>query len=146
MRGNTFLDTNIWLYQILTSEDAESQRKKERSLALCLEPDIKIFTSVQVLNEISNVMLKKFSFEKSKVLDFLNQIINTVEVIPLQAAIALDAVEISYRYGFSFYDASIVASAFSVKCLQLVTEDLRNQQIIKYQSHQLIVVNPFDAN
>ena len=48
--------------------------------------------------------------------------------------------------GFSFYDASIVASAFSVKCLQLVTEDLQNQQIIKYQSHQLIVINPFDAN
>lgn len=92
MRGNTFLDTNIWLYQILTSEDAESQRKKQRAIALCLEPDIKIFTSVQVLNEISNVLLKKFSFEKSKVLDFLKQIINTVEVIPLEQEITLDAV------------------------------------------------------
>lgn len=146
MRGNTFLDTNIWLYQILTSEDAESQRKKQRAIALCLEPDIKIFTSVQVLNEISNVLLKKFSFEKSKVLDFLNQIINTVEVIPLLPGITLDAVEISSRYGFSFYDSSIIASALSVKCLQLVTEDLQNQQIIKYQSHQLIVLNPFEAD
>ena len=68
MRGKTFLDTNTWLYQILTSEDAESKRKKQRAIALCLEPDINIFTSVQVLNEISNVLLKKFDFEKRSLL------------------------------------------------------------------------------
>lgn len=146
MQGNIFFDTNIWLYQILTSEDSDTQRKKQIAMQLCLEPNMRIFTSVQVLNEVSNVLLKKFSFEKSKVLDFLNQIVNIAEIIPLQTSITLDGVEIYSRYKFSFYDSLIVASALSVECSYLVTEDLQNKQTINYQLHQLQIVNPFQEN
>jgi predicted nucleic acid-binding protein len=143
MQGNTFFDTNIWLYQILTSEDSDTQRKKQIAIQLCLEQNIKIFTSVQVLNEVSNVLLKKFYFEKAKVLDFVNQIVNIAEIIPLQISVTFDGIEIYSKYKFSFYDSLIVASALSVKCCHLVTEDLQNQQVIDYKSHQLQIVNPF---
>jgi predicted nucleic acid-binding protein len=60
-------------------------------------------TSIQVLNEISNVLLKKFNL----------------------AGTSLDS------YSISYYDSLIIAAALENECVLLLTEDLQNGQKIE---------------
>ena len=49
------------------------------------------------------------------------------------------ALEISSRWQFSFYDSLIIAAALSAKCNILYTEDLQHDQEIE----NLKILNPF---
>jgi predicted nucleic acid-binding protein len=49
-------------------------------------------------------------------------------------------IEIAERYGFSFYEATIVATALRAGCKTLYSEDLRDGQVV---ARQLRVRNPF---
>jgi predicted nucleic acid-binding protein len=99
--------------------------------------------SGQVINELSNVLLRKSSSDKDEIVDFLKFILNVVNLVPLTPALTFDALELHARYQFAFYDALIVASALAAGCSQILTEDLQDQQIIEYNSVQLQVVNPY---
>ncbi|UFP95114.1 PIN domain-containing protein [Gloeobacter morelensis] len=146
MQDNVFIDTNIWLYQILQSEDSDHQRKRLTALEVCQNQDTTIFISTQVLNEISNVLLKKFFFQREAVLDFLELVLDVAEVIPLDASMTIDGVEVACRYRFSLYDSLIVVAALNSGCSQLLTEDLQNQQVVRYKNYQTTVINPFEKH
>jgi predicted nucleic acid-binding protein len=49
------------------------------------------------------------------------------------------ALEVMARYGYSFYDSLIIASALSAGCTRLLTEDLQHGQRIE----GLTIHNPF---
>jgi predicted nucleic acid-binding protein len=61
-----------------------------------------------------------------------------VEIITL-ASIHL-AQDVRERYGFSWYDSLIIASALEADCGQLFSEDMQHGQVI---SDRLTIVNPF---
>ena len=48
--------------------------------------------------------------------------------------------EIAERYGFSFFDAMIVALALRAECKILYSEDLQHNQVI---ANRLQIRNPF---
>jgi predicted nucleic acid-binding protein len=96
--------------------------------------------SVQVLNEFTNVARKKLGFDWSEIEDALKAIQVLVRAIhPVDLESHSRAVLLARRYGFSFYDALIVASAQIAQCEVLYSEDFQHGQTIG----ALTIINPF---
>ena len=63
MNDKCFVDTNVFIYDFLNSNDIESDKKSETSNLLLTElvnARKEIIISPQVLAELSNVLLKKY--------------------------------------------------------------------------------------
>jgi predicted nucleic acid-binding protein len=74
-----FLDTNIWVYLFANSQNAEDKRKQNAARQLLLQhPNIVI--STQVLNELSNVWLRKYKLDLETVKRYLQRIRDISEV------------------------------------------------------------------
>jgi predicted nucleic acid-binding protein len=131
--AKTFLDTNVLLY--LLSGDAS---KADRAEQLVAAGGI---ISVQVLNEFAAVASRKLGMSWSEIRDVLGPIRAVCEVEPMSAAIHDRALEIAERYGFSIYDAMIVASALGARCETLHCEDFQDGQVIE----KLKIRNPFSS-
>ena len=64
MQDKVFFDTNLWVYLFLSSSNNEDIAKKDKIKDLLKDyPDIVI--SNQVLNEISNVLLRKYKIDNN---------------------------------------------------------------------------------
>ena len=126
-----FLDSNVVLY--LLSSDAT---KADRAQAL-LEAGAMI--SVQVLNEVTSVCLRKLKMPWPEVDALLLAVKAACEVLPLTVASHELATEVAKRYQLSFYDANIVASALLSGTPLLLSEDMHSGQLIE----GLVIQNPF---
>jgi predicted nucleic acid-binding protein len=130
--AETFFDTNVLLY--LFSEDTT---KSDRAEELVANGGV---ISVQVLNEFAAVASRKLGMSWSEIRDVLTPIRTICEVEPLTIETHDRGIEIAERYGLSFYDAMILASALSAGCKILYSEDLQDGQVI---DRQLRIRNPF---
>jgi predicted nucleic acid-binding protein len=127
-----FFDTNVVLY--LLSEDLAKADRAEELIANGA------VISVQVLNEFAAVASRKLGMSWSEIRDVLGPIYAVSEIEPITVEIHKGGVEIAERYGFSFYDATIVASALLAGCKTLYSEDLQDGQVI---DNKLTIRNPF---
>lgn len=133
MTDNPTLDTNILIYAFGKEDDTRKQIAKQ-IIAKCN------IISLQVVNETVCVLLKKFKFspeELEKVVEFAKQkfIISELNINTLDQTLKIYA-----RYGFSFWDSMMVASAINNHCPILYSEDLHHNQIIE---GKLQIINPF---
>lgn len=126
-----FLDTNVLLY--LLSSDAT---KADRAEAILAKGGV---ISVQVLNEFAAVAARKLRMTWPEVRDVLDTVRAVCEVEPLSVDVHDRAVDVAERYGYSIYDASIVASALTAGCSVLHSEDMQHGQVI---DRQLTISNP----
>ena len=126
-----FLDSNIVLY--LLSGDAA---KADRTQAL-LEAGAVI--SVQVLNEVTSVCLRKLKMPWHEVDALLLAVKAACEVLPLTVESHEKAVEVAKRFQLSFYDANIVACALLSGTPVLLSEDTHSGMLID----GLVIQNPF---
>lgn len=126
-----FLDSNIVLY--LLSGNAA---KAERVQAL-LEAGAVI--SVQVLNEVTSVCLRKLKMPWQEVDALLLAVKAACEVLPLTVGSHEKAVELAKRFQLSFYDANIVACALLSGTPVLLSEDMHSGLLID----GLLIQNPF---
>ncbi len=131
--AKVFFDTNVLLY--LLSADA---LKADRAEELLASGGI---VSVQVLNEFAAVTSRKLAMSHSEIRDALAPIRTICEVEPLTIESHDRALEIAERYGFSIYDATIVAAALNAGCEILYSEDLQDGQVIE----KLTIRNPFSS-
>ena len=127
-----FLDSNVVLY--LLSGDAA---KADQAQAL-LEAGAVI--SVQVLNEVTSICLRKLKMPWSEVDALLLAVKAACEVMPLTVASHEKAVELAKRFKLSFYDANIVASALLSGSPVLLSEDMHSGMRID----GLFIQNPFN--
>jgi predicted nucleic acid-binding protein len=127
-----FFDTNILLY--LLSEDTV---KADRAEDLLTGRGV---ISVQVLNEFAVVCSRKMGLSWSEIKDILGPIRAVCDIEPLSVESHERGIEVAERYGFSFFDAMIVASALGAGCHVLYSEDLQHDQVI---GNRLRVRNPF---
>lgn len=134
-----FLDTNIWVYLFANSQDAEDKRKQEIARQVLLQHS-NIIISTQVLNELSNVWLRKYQFELEKVKLYLQRICEISEVRLLDDSLMFEALDLLKNYNFSFYDSLVVAAALDTHCTILFSEDMQHKQWI---NGQLQICNPF---
>jgi predicted nucleic acid-binding protein len=102
-----------------------------------------IALSVQVLNELSNVLMKKFGFSENDTEKYVDEICLMFEVVNLTPSLTKDALKLKITYGFSWFDSLIVAAALSLNCSLLFSEDMQDGLVIK---KTLKVVNPFKSN
>lgn len=99
-----------------------------------------IALSVQVLNEVANVLMKKFSFTEAETVAFLDEICNEFEVVPLTFDITKKALSLKTSYSLSWFDSLIAATALLSNCRILYSEDMQDGLVIE---KKLKVINPF---
>ena len=126
-----FIDSNVVLY--LFSSDTV---KADRAESLLQSRGL---ISVQVLNEVASVCLRKLKMTWEDVDAVLETLKSTCEVLPVTLASHEKAVGLVERFQISFYDANIAATAILCGADTLFSEDLQNGMSMD----SLTVVNPF---
>ena len=126
-----FFDTNIILYLLddgPKAEIAEGLIAKRGQI------------SVQVLNEALVNCLRKATMSWDEAGHFLGGIRQLCSVTDLTRATHDIGRALGARYGFSVYDAMIVAAALEAGCTTLYSEDMQDGLLVE---GQLRIVNPF---
>ncbi len=126
-----FIDSNIVLY-LLSGDTA----KADQAQAIVAAGAV---ISVQVLNEVASVCLRKLKMPWSEVDAVLLAIKAACDVVPLTVASHEKAVAIAKRYQLTIYDANIVASALLCGADVLLSEDMHSGLSID----ALVIRNPF---
>ena len=129
--GKPFIDSNVVLY--LFSSDTV---KADRAEALLQSGGL---ISVQVLNEVASVCLRKLKMTWKDIDAVLETLKSTCEVLPVTLASHEKAVGLAKRFQISLYDANIVATAILSGADTLFSEDMQNGMSME----SVTVVNPF---
>ena len=129
---SAFLDTNLLVYAQSADPKGETARQ-----AILTGGTI----SVQVVNEFSAVLRRKFRLDWQEIADAVADVraaldpVRPVGIDTWEAAVAL-----ARRHRFEFHDSLILASALEAGCDTLLTEDMQSGRRIE----GLTIVNPFD--
>ena len=129
--GKPFIDSNVVLY--LFSSDTV---KADRAESLLQSGGL---ISVQVLNEVASVCLRKLKMTWEDIDTVLETLKSTCEVLPVTLASHEKAVGLAKRFQISLYDANIVATALLCGADTLFSEDMQNGMSME----SVTVVNPF---
>ena len=98
--------------------------------------------SVQVLNEIANVALRKIGMSWAETNQFLALIRSLCVIESLTVETHDRGRDVAERYGLSVYDSMIVAAALLAGCTVLYSEDMQHGLVV---DKQLRVANPLKA-
>ena len=129
--STAFIDSNVILY-LLSGDSVKADRAEEIL-------DHGGMISVQVLNEVTSVCLRKLKMSWEEIDAVLQAIRAACDVVPLTLESHTRAVEISRRYQLSFYDAHICASAILSNAEVVLSEDMQDGTKIDGMS----IRNPF---
>jgi predicted nucleic acid-binding protein len=133
MNGKAFFDTNVLVYIV-----GQKDERTATAESLVVNGGV---VSVQVLNELASVSHRKLRMSWPEITDALDAIrVLCPAPVPLTTDTHDAALRIAEQYGFSFYDALIVAAALEAECSILYSEDLQDGQVIE---ERLTVRNPF---
>ena len=127
-----FIDTNILLYTLSADDD-----KADRAEAILQAGGL---ISVQVLNELTNVMWRKFNMPWKEINEIVSIIRSICPVVPLTVETHDRGRNVAERYNIGVYDAMIIAAALNEGCKRLYSEDMQNGMTI---DDQLRICNPF---
>ena len=134
MRDEVFFDTNIVLY----SYSNKTETKSEIAKSLILNSNGLI--STQVIQEMCNILIKKFKMDQASVSRTLSEIANNFLIHVNNLETITSALNIHFKYKYSYYDSLIIALALENKCSILYSEDLHHKQKIE---NSLTIINPF---
>ncbi len=129
---SAFLDSNILLYAI--GSDAA---KADRADSLVRAGGT---ISVQVLNEIANVCVRKRGLPLERVNQLLGLFKDLLQVVPVTVDTHDLAMEMVARHRIAVWDANIVAAALLAGCETLWSEDMHDGFVI---DSRLTIRNPF---
>jgi Predicted nucleic-acid-binding protein, contains PIN domain len=130
--GEAFFDTNVLLY-LMSGDEAKADRAEEVIAGGGI-------ISVQVLNEFASVATRKLGMSWVEIREILSQVRAVCPVEPITVEAHDRGLQIAERYGFSIYDAMIIASALMAGCATLYSEDMQHGQVF---DDQLTIRNPF---
>lgn len=132
--NKVLVDTNILIYAYSSTE------LKKKKLSLDILSGDNIIISTQVINEFIWVMQHKFSID----LKLINQVVKGLFISYkagiIDQEIIMKAISISGKYGYSYWDSLILASAVINNCKYVYTEDMQHNQIIE---KRVQIKNPF---
>ncbi len=137
MLDKAFLDTNILIYAY--SED--EPKKQSIALELIDSFDNSVIISKQVINELSNILLKKFKLASDQVENVLLEVDNVLQIVDFDLTTQIKALKLKDRYQFQYYDALIVATALENNCTIVYSEDMQHEMLI---DGSLKIINPFN--
>lgn len=127
-----FLDSNVLVYAF--TADPRAAAAQDLLARRCV-------TSIQGLNEFANVARRKLGMSWSETRDALAAIRTLCPaILPMDLAMHEDALRIAERYGYSMFDALIVAAALHAGADTLWSEDMQDGAVI---DGRLRIANPF---
>jgi len=133
MPDKVFLDSNILIYAFSKSES----KKCGIARKLWCRPDA--WVSTQVINEVANVLSRKFNVPFADISKTVDQIIQTLPIFTVDVDIVRKALTLAEQHPHSYFDALILATASHLGCSTLYSEDLQHQGVIG----GVRIINPF---
>jgi len=138
MSASRFLDTNVIVYAYDTS-DPVKQAKAQALLTSAIRQNSGAI-STQVLGEFFHtVVIKRRLMMASEAAVIITALKAGLHVAGISLNLVMDAIAIHQRYQLRYWDALIVATAKSLACTEVVSEDMNNGQ----DYGGIVVVNPF---
>lgn len=128
----SFFDSNVLLYSALANDP-----KAARAEALMRQGGV---ISVQVLNEVANVLRRKRTRSWNEVTDYLASLRRIFEVQAISVREHVMGLGVIQRYKLATYDSMIVASALAADCDTLWSEDMHHGLVVE---GRLSIRNPF---
>jgi len=136
MRGEPcFVDTNIWLYAFIKSEDND-----KTAIAEQLIKSHKIVVSSQVVNELCVNLIKKAKLSEPEMQELISSFYKKYSVVNLSREVMIKASTLREKYKFSFWDSIVVSAALFADTTILYTEDMHDEMVVE---NKLKIVNPF---
>lgn len=132
-----FLDTNILIYSL--DDNYPEKQIVARNLINSLVSQGMAVISTQVLQELYNVLTKKMKCSLKNAGTCVALFSETIAVHCNTVRDILNAVDISSKTQFSFWDSLILSAAQKEECTVLCSEDLNAGQVID----GITIVNPF---
>ena len=139
MSAESFIDTNLFIYQLEASDERKSAtadriiRKGIETRDACI--------SFQVVQECLNTVLRKaeipLSTDETK--QYLDNVLAPLYRVPASLSLYRRALDLQTRYRYGFYDSLVIAAALDAGCTRLYSEDLQDGQRIE----GLTIKNPF---
>lgn len=130
-----FVDTNVWLYGLVASQD-----EAKREIAKRIVTSDGIVISTQVINETCVNLLRKAKMAEATVRHLIIAFYDKYQVVDASQATLLVASSLREAYSLSYWDSLIVASALEAGCTTLYSEDMHHGLVI---DDILRIVNPF---
>lgn len=130
-----FIDTNVWLYAFIPTQDPN---KSTKAKAVIQQSDIII--SSQVINEICINLIKKAQFDESSIRQLINSFYNRYNIVVVDRSTLVKASELREKLQLSFWDSLIVSSALLGGAEILYTEDMSDGLVVE---GRLRIINPF---
>jgi predicted nucleic acid-binding protein len=130
----SFFDSNVLLY--MASADAAKADRAEKIVGRGGT------ISVQVLNEVANVLRRKAQLSWPDIHAFLSLLRGLLSVHPITLEIHETGLRLAERYGLSIWDAMIAATALQADCDTLWSEDMQDGLSL---DGRLRVINPFTS-
>ena len=127
-----FLDSNVLVYAFTSDPRAdEAQRLLARGCNI----------AVQGLNEFANVAQRTLRMTWIEVREALAAIRTLCRaVLPIDIATHTDGLRLAERYGYTIFDALVIAAALRADCGVLWSEDMQDGLVI---DRRLRIANPF---
>ncbi len=135
-----FIDSNTLVYALDESEPAKRVACR-RWLAELVSLKCGV-TNLQVLNEATNVLLRKSTrFPNVNIFSRIDEFAS-LGTSPVSWQTSLKAREIRENSGYSWWDSLLLASALELGCTHFLSEDLQDGQAVE----GLTIVDPFSTS
>jgi len=132
---NCFIDTNIWLYALVETDDTTKS-----VIARTLIRESEAVVSVQVINEVCVNLLRHANFNEMQITQLIKSFYDKCRVAELTESDLLMASRLRQQYSLSFWDSTIVAAVLNADLPVLYSEDMQHGLIIE---GKLQIRNPF---
>ena len=139
MSAESFLDTNVLIYQLDTSDPAKSAiadglvREAIATGNACI--------SYQIVQEFLSVALRKAAvpLDVTSAREYLENVLAPLVRVSASVDLYHRALGVQDRYRYGFHDSLIIAGALEGGCRRLLSEDLQHGQVIG----SLTIESPF---
>lgn len=129
MKDKVFIDTNIFVYAFLDTDDSSQHAKHLKAVEFLKQFDAnsQVIISTQVLSEYYSALLKN-KISDEDIQESSKQLVNSIEVVSVSKNIVMDSYTIKNKYRYSYWDSLIISSALQSNCTVLYSEDLQHNQ------------------
>lgn len=133
MSDSSFVDTNVLVY-LYSSDEPEKRQRAQR-----LSRNANSWISTQVLNELCNILRKKFQRRYPEITAVIKEVTRNFHVTTVTADTIRLALTVAEKHGYSYYDSLMIAAALEQNCAVLYSEDMQHGQTLD----TMTIMNPF---
>jgi predicted nucleic acid-binding protein len=123
MSDKIFIDTNIWLYALIESEEDLEKHYKAKQ---CIANVENVIISTQVVNEVCVNLLRKGKKDMPYIAKFIPEFTNAYQTLAQITEDLITASTIRADYHVSYWDSLMIASALRADCNILFSEDMQD--------------------